>query len=454
MRPVSTLRSRIAASIPAALVLIVIGVSTSQSAPAAGARQRTGASSSLAGLGKLAYVSQGRLYILDGATGQAHQITRDGFAWAPTWSPDGHWLAYGLTTEKNGGTAKLWIVRADGTGTHSINGLPGSPGTFRWSPVADVLANVPEARGIARSRLWLVFPQGPARVLAPQIFARAVGDFQTFAWSPDGKEIAVAGVPAGSGRAARGRVYTVDVATGVVTLRYALPRQAGISPILLAGWWPDGNGLLYWVDPMASASIMADGLTLYSLDLSTDRPRRLADTLVYNEWVVPAPRGNRILLVAGGSRPSYYGKHLMLCPEDGTCRPVVRRRGVVSLDPAWAPDGQSIAYVDAKAHPGAFGFASVSQLWNWIASHTLWISRPDGTGAHPLPSAGKGVQAPQWSRDGRSILFARNNALWYESQVGVTAPVKVAQPFPPRQIPKLIYYGHVAWDSVFAWYSG
>ena len=81
------------------------------------------------------------------------------------------------------------------------------------------------------------------------------------------------------------------------------PKGVGIE---LARYWPDARGLLFWYDPMHSASLAADGLGLYSLPLAGGSPRYLATTLPYRSWV--QPNGRSILLIAGTTRIAWAGK--------------------------------------------------------------------------------------------------------------------------------------------------
>ena len=83
----------------------------------------------------------------------------------------------------------------------------------------------------------------------------------------------------------------------------------------------------------------------------------------------------------------------------------------------------------------------------WAQTRTLWVVHPDGTGVRELAAAGSGVYAPQWSRDGRSLLFARDSAVWLMDASGRTAAERVAA-FLDSAPTK--YYGHLTWTSLVA----
>jgi hypothetical protein len=77
----------------------------------------------------------------------------------------------------------------------------------------------------------------------------------------------------------------------------------------LAGWWPDGKGVLFWRDPGASSSIAADGLGLFTLRLG-GKLRQLATTLSYPDQLAQSPNGHDLALVAGFGREMWHDKVL------------------------------------------------------------------------------------------------------------------------------------------------
>lgn len=65
-----------------------------------------------------------------------------------------------------------------------------------------------------------------------------------------------------------------------------------------------------------------------------------------------------------------------------------------------------------------------------------------------LPPA-HGATAITWSGDGRSLLYIRNDALWFLPSLTGT-PVRIAAPlFPSHNWPQ--YYAQIAWSAQFAW---
>lgn len=67
--------------------------------------------------GQIAYVDDGDIWLLDLATNQTQQVTRDGFSSDPAWSPDGQRLAF---TRGQSDTTQSVSVRADGSDPQTI----------------------------------------------------------------------------------------------------------------------------------------------------------------------------------------------------------------------------------------------------------------------------------------------------------------------------------------------
>jgi len=96
----------------------------------------------------------------------------------------------------------------------------------------------------------------------------------------------------------------------------------------------------------------------------------------------------------------------------------------VTLDPAWSPDGKTLAFVEAPASP-AEGFPQ-AVVASWYATHTLWTLRTPSHVAHQIPGT-KGATAPVWSSDGTSLVYEAGGALWLVPALS-GKPVKVASP--------------------------
>lgn len=390
------------------------------------------------GQGALAFPWEDRLYVLDGDKGALASVPLIGPINAMAWSPDGHWLAYIAASVDAYQGGPLWVVRRDGGAAHQITGLPGPASTFSWSPVADVLAiglpyGAPDA-----DNLWVASPTGRAR----RVQGAVAG-----AWSPDGASLAYGATLPFAGPEGRSDALFTAPATGGAAIQRYTAKDSGI---IVVGWWPDGRGILFFVDPMHSASIAADGLKLYSLPLGAGgTPRPLILTLRHADWLARSPSGRNLLVVAGGGRQIWSNKALATCDvQIAACRTLPQPAGVISLDPAWSPRGNRIAFVRARDAGDIGGFGSTQNLMSWVRTRTLWVADARGGQARQLLGAA-GIYAPQWSRDGAHLLYLRDNAVWLIGANGV-APTRIVGPFPgPFDLSG--YYGHVSWSGVLAW---
>jgi TolB protein len=403
--------------------------------------------------GKLAYVQNGSLYVLDGDSHTVHRLTYSVKQLAattkvlsPTWSHDGRWLAYVLTDLSS---SQVWIRRADGSGARTVTPLGFYTNEFAWSPTSDVLA-VAGAYG-PRGGIHLVPVQGPVRTVAAGL------DIESLAWAPGGKQLAFTAHPSSSHGNLPDVLSLVTFPGLRVTTWYTLPRRDG-SYMQLVGWWPDGKGVLYWLDPLGSASLAADGMMLYNLHRS-GKPKPLVTTLGYPDWVRMS--GGSALVVQGSYRATYDNKWLTLCTEtSGSCRTLLRPAGSVAIDPAWQPGGHEIAFVKARSLTSMGGFTKKVGAQQWLDTNHLLVASAGGAGASQIRAAGGDAHAPVWSSDGRGLLFVSHDVLWYDAHVGAGNAVRVVPLFVnqsdmlyPGMNWSLFYYGHLDWHMLFAWYQ-
>ncbi|MGH2717818.1 MAG: hypothetical protein ACRDJU_04485 [Actinomycetota bacterium] len=427
------------------------------------------------GQGTLAFVSGDGLDILDGSSAAVHRVAvPSGLAASyPAWSPDGAWLAFladpaaSTQAPTNGEIrstnpqAGLWLAKADGSDAHLVSPEvePYSDPVFAWSPVTDALAVSPvlpsgQTGGLlvldaATGRQVQVVPPTPDRstpVPDPRKSIPVIGSTAgTFAWSPDGSRIAVATTQLVPGTGAYGGTIETVGSGGGPLVPWI---NDGEDVAHLAGWWPDGKGIVFWQDPQDSASLTADGAQLVSLAVGSTKPVALATTLIDPAWVQPEPGTESVAVVSGSDRRVWVTKAIAVCGmASGSCQSLAGTSGQVALDPAWSADGEHLAFVKAAAETGSDTSTSVMQSWE--GTHTLWIAGPGGTGATEL-AAGRGASSPEWSADGSSLLFVSGNALFLAGVRATTATL-IAGPLGQSPWPGG-FYGRVDWRQDFAWH--
>ena len=387
--------------------------------------------SAFAGHGVLAFVSSGRLFVLDGSTQKLTAVTSAAAqASDPRFSPNGRWLAYTL------GTGRLGLARADGNDARVFS----SNGGASWLPDGELLLRNGVFRVVANGSLVRV-GSAPLGLVA---------------WSPDGDRFAfvsraVVHEPNGAFQGVE-RLEVADSLTGKRTTWRGVPfsftRKLGFQGNVTANVrvLPHREGILFWVDPDQSNSYAADGLSVYEVRAPVAKAVRLAVTV--GDTVSIGPDG-RLAIGAGGNRYAWITKYVVTCDAaTARCMNAPTPPGRLTIDPAWSSDGEMLAYVEAAARP-AGDFRQVT-IERWYASHNLWLLRSGTT--HATEVAGtQGAASPVWSSEGTSLLYVAGDALWLIPKASAK-PEKVAGPlYPPNAWPS--YYGQVGWSNLFAWAS-
>src|SRR5687768_552114 len=142
------------------------------------------------------------------------------------------------------------------------------------------------------------------------------------------------------------------------------------------------NGRLYFTSDFAGPS------EVYSMNPDGSDRRRLTYTSDADGWLDVSPDGKK-LVIAGSV--SFLQGHLYTMNVDGTNRRLlVSLTNSVVADPAWSPDGRTIAYVAGAETP------NVVAIWTVAAS---------GGKVTRLSQATQSAAWPSWSPDGAKIVY-------------------------------------------------
>jgi dipeptidyl aminopeptidase/acylaminoacyl peptidase len=188
-------------------------------------------------------------------------------------------------------------------------------------------------------------------------------------------------------------------------------------------------------------------MSVYELRAPGARPVKLAVTVGAN--VSTAPRGT-LAIGAGGDRYAWLTKNVQTCnASTARCAALKTPAGELTLDPAWSPDGETLAFVGAaRGTASDFRQATIAR---WYSTRSLWLLKAGGASRPTKLQDTQGAAAPAWSRDGTSLLYVSGDALWLIPRLG-SKPEKIAGPlYPPNAWPS--YYGQVGWTGQFAWSS-
>ena len=199
------------------------------------------------------------------------------------------------------------------------------------------------------------------------------------------------------------------------------------GPIELFGTSLDRRWILYAIDPMGSASLAADGLTLKVVAAAGGRSYTVASGLTY-----PSYRSwcdfRTLVVTAGGDRIASHNKRLIVTgPPSWRPRLLVRAPSRAFGSVVCAPDGNSVVVQEEPA--GGVDETSTTSHWK------LWRITLSGKATRLTdPPAGLSDESPQFSPDQRTLYFVRGGWL-YALGVG-----------PLLRLPHVDgYYGHTEW---------
>jgi Tol biopolymer transport system component len=258
-------------------------------------------------------------------------------------SPDGRYVAFTKTDQ-----ALLVVAVESGQATQIVQLPQGAHfGEIGWTPDGAVVAYEAIVQGRSDDLFLAPFPsqRGPARNLGHW--------YQGFSFSPDGSKI----VHAVNGDSASG-LEILDLATGQ---RSFVHRAQDI--VWDARFSPDGRYVAYRMtvsepdrsddDPDCTPPTL--GLRLYSMDRQTDvpviirgAPENWEDVKTY-EW---SPDSKQIALTLGPVACDYPGDaaDVFVTSVDLKFQMRLSTSGM-SFEPAFSPDGLSVAFVDFSNSP-------------------------------------------------------------------------------------------------------
>lgn len=251
----------------------------------------------------------------------------------PQWSADGRRLAFVRDDA-------IWVIGADGSGQTRATGHPAGSTRPRWSPDGRTLAFVSRRRGW--SRLWRIAAPVPRRGRPaskpvppdPEPLSPAGVDVEDFAWSPDGRRIAIAAQRAEN--LATSQIHVLDLATGD-ELQVAGDGEWAAGP----SWTPDGE-LLFVSDVDGWFQVVRLATDLVSRSILTRDEREHGEPGgAFGYGPIASPDGRWfagievhdglvdlvVAPLAGGAGPSVN-------PWPGVWRPI-----------GWLPDGSAVAAI-------------------------------------------------------------------------------------------------------------
>ncbi len=390
------------------------------------------------------FVYGGVLWTVPRAGGRARQLTTGGHEEAPAFSPDGRRIAFSARYD---GNLDAYVMPAEGGEPRRLTWYPGDDRVVGWTPDGkSVLFSSDRDAYADFHRLYTVPLDGGPAVVLPMWRG------ETASYSPDGTRVAY--VPneiwqTSWKRYRGGQTTPVDVIRLADLSRERIPRNNSNdrSPVWFGDavyFLSDRNGpvSLFAYDTASKAVrqvIENKGLDLKTLSAGPDAlvyeqfgeihlfdpksgaDRRLEISIAgdlpavrpHFEKVADEVQGAAIS--PSGARAVFEarGEILTVPAEKGDVRNLTRSTSVAERDPAWSPDGKSIAF-----------FSDAS------GEYALHVVDPSGAGAAKSIDLGTPPSffyEPTWSPDSRRIAYTDKRLnLWYVDVAKGGKPVKVA----------------------------
>jgi TolB protein len=188
------------------------------------------------------------------------QVTNSGSAWAPSWSPDGEWIAFESHVDGDG---EIYLVRPDGSDLVNITNNTEDDGTPAWSPNGRWIAFA-SARDDPESILYEICKMRPDGSDTTRLTNNARNDHSP-TWSPGGGRIAFS---------------TVTNTDHVFVMRADGSGARVLARRLVAtgaDWAPKGERIAFQADHFDAAA------DLHTIRADGSRHRRLTRTPGVNE---------------------------------------------------------------------------------------------------------------------------------------------------------------------------
>jgi Tol biopolymer transport system component len=355
----------------------------------------------------------------------------------PAWSPKGDWIVF---TSERAGSADLYRIHPDGTGLDRLTDDPAYDDQAAFSPDGKQLVFV-STRAAGTANLWIL---DVATRKARQLTSGRGGEFRP-SWSPDGQWIAFSSDRDSSLPPAKGRWERLHL-FGIYLIR------------------PDGTGLKHFAQQDGSCGSPkwtpdSKSIIAYCISAEDQGRYRFGDESTHSET-----RLVRIDIATGETKPESAGPGIKVFPavlasgEIAFARRDESAHGIFYASgkpgpagwdvrsPSWSPDGAHLVYSRYETKRSV----EPRKVWSRNSNYELYTTvtlpaydptgehfavtrKPDDTSRLFIVDEGKPARAilerkedmlgPQWSPDGRQIVFGIGRfALFNGGEKAMNAP--------------------------------
>lgn len=365
----------------------------------------------------IAFTSSGHLWLLDAriAGDPPRQVTHKGTVSIIGWSPDGQWLAYLQSDDRDSGAFyasnnRLWVVRSDGTEAYQIDqDAVLTDQALAWSPADNTIAYFTKTTSTQFTGFTMKLAQiadGAAKINT--LLPEGDGAFD-FGWAPDGQSLAVS-FPANWEQGMRiDRVTLNGERTNLLQLGDKITSYDNIIYSWGAQgfkWSPDGRYLAYYLRAMSS-SLSADGVTIQLFDITTGKTLDLGGGLEYPEWLAWSPDSKQLAFINGAGREATTEKRLFIASMTDGKIADCGSAGQVDTQPVWT---QTVPYRVA--------FCRGAENLNWegqpngfwgvmVPGQQIWMGDSNVRQPVTVATADTAGYAPNVSPDGKSLIYLR-----------------------------------------------
>ena len=373
----------------------------------------------------------------------------------PALSPDGKMVAFVWDGEK-GDNADIYGMLVDSGKPVRLTTDPGRDFSPAWSPDGRFIAFQRQSK--EESGIYLIpspYREGAERRLADVKPSLVLGYNRSLDWSPDGKFLAVSDVSLNKPRTG---LFLLSVETGEKK-QITLPSTDFLD--LGAAFSPDGRTLAF----TRSVGDFS-GADIYSVPVQGGEAKRLTtDQRTWQMQAVWSANGREIIFASDGG--------LYRISVDGGKATPLAQGGQFSFFPSISKEGDRLVYSEQiyeadiwridLPQPGGKGASaapliSSSQQENTpefspdgkkIVFHSLrsgsseiWICDSDGRNPLQLTSLGSNATGtPRWSPDGRLIAF--DSRIYGASDILVISPESPQRVASPPSLQKILFLvGH------------
>ncbi len=352
------------------------------------------------------------IWVMNADGSGARAITRETFRLlnAPTWSPDGQYIAARkhFTTQRSLGTGEIWVYHVSGVGDGMA--LVERPNPQFQKELGEP-AYAPDGQSIYFSRnttpgnIFEYAQDSNQEVFAIERFDIATAERTQVTGGPGG---AVRPTPSPDGRylayvhrtGGRSRLFVKDLRSGEERQVYADMDQDlqetwavhGVYPNM--DWTPDSQTIVFWAGGKIRR-VGRDGSGAAEIPFEVndsraviDPPRPIVDpapasiTTRMPRFAAVSPDGSRVVFETLGR---LYIRDL----SGGSPRPLTAQDGDFQLWPSWSRDGRTIAFVS----------------WNDQRLGEIRTVAADGSGMRTVTREPGHYRRPRFSPDGGTIVY-------------------------------------------------